>query len=191
MQNVGEEIVGEYLRLCRDCDFVSYNVSTPDIQGEIDVVGINTKTRQLFVCEVAIHLETGLQYVKGASPDNVNRLVSKFSKDIEYAKKYFPDYELTAMLWSPIVKDSRDTAKNNQTKDLQAIQKAIQSKYRVTVENVVNELFYQYMTELRTLAGTTSEECKSRVMRVFQIEDKLIKHLARRKKQQEKLKKKG
>lgn len=189
MHNVGEEIVGEYLRLCRSCDFISYNVNTPDTQGEIDVVGINTREKKLFVCEVVIHLETGLQYVKGTRPDNVNRLVNKFSKDIEYAKKYFSDYELTVMLWSPIVKDSRETAKNNQAKDLHLIQDNIQSKFKVKIVNVCNELFAQYMSELREIAGSTTEECKSRVMRVFQIEKKLSRHLERVEKQKQRKKK--
>ena len=56
MQNIGEEITGEYLKVCKGCDFIAYNLYTPDIQGEIDVVGINIKNRTVYVCEVAVHL---------------------------------------------------------------------------------------------------------------------------------------
>lgn len=45
MQNIGEEIAGEYLKFVKGCEFIQYNLSTPDVQGEIDVVGVNTKSR--------------------------------------------------------------------------------------------------------------------------------------------------
>ena len=63
--NIGEEIAGTYLKIKRNCDFVEFNLYTTEVQEEIDVVGIDTKSRKVFICEVAIHLETGLQYVKG------------------------------------------------------------------------------------------------------------------------------
>jgi len=83
MQNPGEEIIGEYLKIILGCDFVEYNLYTPDIQGEIDVVGINAKEEILYICEVATHLVTGLQYVTKRQPDNVNRFVKKFRKNID------------------------------------------------------------------------------------------------------------
>jgi hypothetical protein len=73
MQNPGEEIVGEYLKAILNCDFVEYNLHTPDIQGEIDVVGINAENKIVYICEVATHLITGLQYVKNKRPDNIAR----------------------------------------------------------------------------------------------------------------------
>jgi hypothetical protein len=81
--NIGEEICGEWLRHVRRCEFVQYNLKPPDTQGEIDVIGINLAERTVWVCEVAIHLVTGLQYVKDKQPDNVPRLTAKFRKDIE------------------------------------------------------------------------------------------------------------
>ena len=65
MQTPGEELVGEYLRHIHGCEFVQYNLQTPDVQGQIDVIAINISERLLYVCEVAIHLVTGLLYVKG------------------------------------------------------------------------------------------------------------------------------
>ena len=63
--NVGEQLVSSYLRYIRRCDFIQTNLYTVEAHGEIDVVGINLKEKQVYVCEVAIHLTTGLQYVKG------------------------------------------------------------------------------------------------------------------------------
>ena len=90
--NIGEEIVAAYLQHIKGCEFIQQNLYTPDVQGEMDVVGIDLETRTIYVCEVAIHLVTGLQYVKDSQPNNINKLTEKFSKDIEYTNKYFPDY---------------------------------------------------------------------------------------------------
>ena len=62
MQNIGEEICGEYLNHILKCDFVSYNILTPGVQGEIDVVGIDLTNKIIYVCEVATHTQ-GLLYV--------------------------------------------------------------------------------------------------------------------------------
>ena len=76
----GEEIVGEYLKYFLGCDFIEYNLYTPDVQGEIDVVGINPKNKIVYICEVATHLVTGLQYVKDCQSDNVNRFTKSSEK---------------------------------------------------------------------------------------------------------------
>jgi len=59
--NIGEEICGEWLRHVKQCEFIQYNLKTPEGQGEVDVIGLNMKTRTVYACEVAIHLTTGLQ----------------------------------------------------------------------------------------------------------------------------------
>ena len=90
--NIGEEIVAVYLQNVKNCEFVQLNLYT-DVQGEIDVVGIDVNKKKVFACEVAIHLITGLQYTKDKQPNNVEKIVEKFSRDIDYSNKYFPDYE--------------------------------------------------------------------------------------------------
>lgn len=129
MYNPGEEIVGEYLKLIKNCDFVEYNLYTPDIQGKIDVVGINAKEKTLYVCEVATHLITGLQYTKSNRPDNLERFCKKFRKNIPYARKYFPDFKHHFMIWSPVVNSSRDGAKNNQLKSIVEIKETMFTEF--------------------------------------------------------------
>jgi hypothetical protein len=175
--NVGEEIVMGYLQYVKKCDFVQSNLYTPDIQGEIDVVGIDINNKKIYVCEVAVHLITGLQYVKKKRPDNVNKLVDKFSKDIEYAGKYFPEYETIAMLWSPIVKNTKVSAKNNQVNDVTEIKKVIQEKYNIELQTIINEKFMSCLEELREYAITDTKDIKSPVVRLMQIEEYLEKHL--------------
>ena len=179
MLNLGEELVSSYLEYIKGCDFIQKNLYTPDVQGEIDVVGINLESREIYVCEVAIHLTTGLRYVKDKQPDNVVKLTEKFSKDIEYANKYFPDYEKHIMLWSPIVKSSKASSKINQLKDLEMIDTKIKGKYGVGIQFIVNERFLNCLRELRNYAKSETKELKSPVLRLMQIEEYLEKHVSR------------
>ena len=127
--NIGEEIVAAYLQYIKGCEFIQQNLYTADVQGEIDVVGIDLETKTIYVCEVAIHLITGLQYVKGSQPNNANKLTEKFSRDIEYTNKFFPDYTKHFMLWSPIVRVSSDKAKFSQMVDIEVITSNIKTRY--------------------------------------------------------------
>lgn len=182
MQNVGEEIAGEYLKWCKGCEFITYNLTTPDIQGEIDVFAMNLKKKEVYVCEVATHLETGLQYVKDNQPDNVPRFIKKFSKDIEYAKKYFPEHRLRVMLWSPIAKDRKKVAKHNQVRDIENIKQEILKLYGIEIETIINGSFLKCIHELRSIAAKTTEELKVPFMRFLQIEEKIARYLGINKK---------
>jgi hypothetical protein len=173
--NLGEEIVAAYLQYIKGCEFIQQNLYTPDVQGEIDVVGIDLETETIYVCEVAIHLSTGLYYV----PSNVTKLTEKFSKDIEYANKYFSGYTKQFMLWSPIVRKSRDNAKFNQAVDVEIIVANIQARYGVTLECIINEKFADCLAELREYARNETKELKSPVLRLMQIEEFLKKHIGK------------
>jgi hypothetical protein len=178
--NIGEEIAGTYLKVCKDCDFVEYNLYTTEVQGEIDVVGIDTKNKKVFICEVAIHLETGIQYTKNNQPDNFNRFVKKFEKDIIYANNRFDDtYEKTFMLWSPIVKNPKETAKHNQLKALTDVQAFLKKEHNVDLQLIINKSFLDCLYDLRTYAGNQTEELKSPILRLMQIEYKLGRHMTK------------
>jgi hypothetical protein len=177
--NIGEELVMAYLQYIKGCEFVQQNLYTPDIQGEIDVVGIDIDNKTIYVCEVAIHLQTGLQYVNQIkhTPNNVNKLFAKFSKDIEYANKYFPDYKKIIMLWCPIVKNQKSGSKHNQMNDVAEVKNKIKTKYGIELETIINEKFMDCFKELREYAGTDKKENKSPVIRLLQIEEFLKKYL--------------
>ena len=180
--NIGEELVGDYLQFIKGCEFVQKNLYTKDEQGEIDVVGIELKTKKVYLCEVAIHLITGLQYVYNSKPNNVNKLCEKFSKDIEYARKYFPEkdgYQHHFMLWSPVVK-------NNQLQDISEIQQKMKHKYNVSVEAVINEDFLDRLEQLKKYAEIETKEAKSAVVRLYQIEYRTTENIAKLKKIKEK-----
>jgi hypothetical protein len=177
--NLGEEIVAAYLQYIKGCEFIQQNLYTPDVQGEIDVVGIDLETKTIYVCEVAIHLITGLQYVKDSQPNNVNKLTEKFSRDIEYTNKYFPDYSKHFMLWSPIVRVSGEKAKSSQIADVEGITANIQAKYGVTLECIINGRFSDCLAERREYARSETKELKSPVLRFMQVEEYLKKHISK------------
>lgn len=177
--NLGEEIVAAYLQYIKGCEFIQQNLYTPEAQGEIDVVGIDLETKTIYVCEVAIHIITGLQYVKDSHPNNVNKLTEKFSRDIEYTKKYFPDYSKHFMLWSPIVRVSGKKAKFSQMVDIERITANIQAKYGVTLECIINKKFSDCLEELREYARNETKELKSPVLRFMQVEEYLGKHVGK------------
>ena len=177
MQNPGEELVGSYLREVLQCDFVEFNLRTKFAQGEIDVVGINSDKKIAYICEVTTHL-AGLQYVNDDKPDNVRRLVEKFRKDIEYARKFLPNFECKFMFWSPIVKKPRSAkAKNNQSKDVENIKNLLKEKYNVDLQVIINSEYLKCIKKLRTVALQRTDEIKSPIMRFLQIEEKLVKHV--------------
>lgn len=178
MINVGEQLVASYLQYIRECEFTQTNLYTVDVQGEIDVVGIDLKRKKVYVCEVAIHLTTGLQYVKDKRPNNIQKMTDKFSRDIDYANKYFVDYEKHFMLWSPIVK-SKGGPQYNQLEHIDIINKNIKAKFDVDIEFVVNERFRAYLQEMRSFAKTKTADLKCPVMRLLQIEEHLARHLGK------------
>ena len=177
--NIGEEIAGQYLKVCRNCDFVEYNLYTTEAQGEIDVVGIDTKNKRVFVCEVAIHLG-GLQYNKNGQPDNYERFLKKFEKDIFYANSRFDDtYEKVYMLWSPVVRNSKEGAKYNQLKDVERVKENLKHLHNIDLELIINKRFLDCLDELRAYAGKQTEELKSPILRFMQIEYRLDIHVTR------------
>ena len=178
MLNVGEQLVSSYLRYIRKCDFIQTNLYTVESQGEIDVVGLNIAEQQVYICEVAIHLTTGLQYVKNKRPNNVKKLTDKFSRDIEYARKYFGEYNQHFMLWSPIVKDTKGNPEYNQVQHLAEIEANIKRQWDIDIECIVNEKFYACLEELRLYAATQTAALQCPLTRLMQIEELLGKHVS-------------
>ncbi len=62
---IGEYIVGAYLKVIKNCDFIDYNVRFPGGGlkglGELDVIGLDFKNKSAYLCEVTTHIR-GLLY---------------------------------------------------------------------------------------------------------------------------------
>ncbi len=174
MEDPGENLVGQYLKYIKNCDFVEYNLQTKIRQGEIDVVGISSSERKVYICEVATHLTgIGLQYTKNGHPDNVNRLVKKFRNDIEYGNTNFKDFERVYMLWTPVAKSTGKNAKNDPFKDLQEIKNKVKSDHNIDLTIIANRDYMNAIEELRKVAAKTSYAMTSPIMRFMQIEETL------------------
>lgn len=176
--NIGEEVVASYLEYIKDCDFVQRNLYTKDVQGEIDVVGINLKTNEAYICESTTHLTTGLLYVgRDNKNNNIKKLFEKFSKDIEYGEKYLSKYLKHYMLWSPIVKNNKTTIENSQIYQLDIVKEMILKKYGVNLELVINEKYQECLKELRMFSKKETKALQSPILRYMQIEEYLKKHI--------------
>jgi hypothetical protein len=174
---VGEELVGAWLRKIAQCDFVQYNVALRGKQGEIDVIGLNLEKKTAYVCEAATHLAGGMQYVMNGVHNNVERLTRKFRGDIDYAAQFLPEFHHRFQLWSPIIKPSADTASHNQFRDLNDIRRKVWASHQVEVEMVVNESYLARVLELRTLAAVETAASEFPVFRLLQILARLEAHV--------------
>ena len=101
---MGEYLVGAYLKLIEECDFVDYGVREPGggLSGlnKLDVVGINFKNRKAFLCEVTTHIR-GLLYKD--NKESIRRITRKHQNQQEYAETRLGEFEPVFMFWSPYV----------------------------------------------------------------------------------------
>ena len=92
---MGEYIVGAYLEMIQECDFISYNVrfSEGGLRGlsELDVVGFDFKKNIVYLCEVTTHI---LGFLYGLKPeDSVKKVIQKFDTQKEFAKRKLKDFK--------------------------------------------------------------------------------------------------
>ena len=103
---MGEYIVGAYLKLVLGCDVVDYNARPPGGGlkglGELDVIGFSFGERVAYLCEVTTHLD-GL--LIGSSADaTVSKLKAKHERQRAYAEEYLQGFDHRFMFWSPVVR---------------------------------------------------------------------------------------
>lgn len=176
-KDIGEEIVGAWLRHVEECDFVQYNVPTRRKQGEVDVLGLNLKTQTVYLCEVATHTQ-GLEYTKNGVKSTVETLEKKFLRDIEYAQTYLANFTQRFMFWSPIVRlPVSDNTKHNPFFDLAQVQKRIDDRYLIAIEMIINENYLNKISELKSKASEETSASEYPVFRMLQIISSLENHV--------------
>ena len=88
--DVGELLVGAYLKIIKNCDVVDYNIRSPEAGlpglAELDVVGLRFSESAAYLCEVSTHLG-GLEYGEGYD-DSIATINKKYSRQQEYAEQY-------------------------------------------------------------------------------------------------------
>lgn len=137
---MGEYIVGAYLKLKMNCNFVDYNVRRPGggLAGldELDVMGLDFKNKTAYLCEVTTHLD-GLQY--GSSKKiTVDRIQKKYDKMLDYAKNHlpkelFPEHHF--MFWSPVVSAGVEM----ELEKIQGLELAINDRYSACVDELLEQ----------------------------------------------------
>lgn len=153
---MGEYLVGAYLEIVKKCDVVSYNVKPSGTGfktlGELDVIGLNFKTKTAWLCEVATHI-LGFGY-GNSSNESVKRVGKKFSRQKEYAKERLKDFKIKHFqFWSPRVSP------------------AIISKLSLIkgLESVINKNYTDKIGELRIEASKLTKGVNNPAFRLLQI----------------------
>lgn len=159
---VGEYIVGAYLKIIKECDFVDYNVRPPGggLEGlnELDVVGLDFKNKIAYLCEVTTHI-IGLLYKDNRT--TVERIKTKYERQKEYANKQLLDFpNRYFMFWSPVV------PKGYITSELEKID---------GLELVINRKYTQCIDELKEKAKKKTNDEGNPFFRMLQI----LEHLRR------------
>ena len=152
---IGELVVGAWLREIANCDFVDYNVRPPEkgLEGlaELDVVGLRPGDGTAFLCEVTTHLD-GLLY--GSAKETIDRIRDKHKRQRSYAERHLKSFkELRFMFWSPVVR-----------KGLLAELARIDG-----LELVVNELYAERVRELQKVAAGTTRDTGNPFFRSLQL----------------------
>lgn len=83
--DMGESLVGAYLRYGEACDFVVYDTQTEG-QGEIDVIGFQVEQRRVWLCEVATHLD-GLLYGSGGVAGTLAKVRQKVERALAFSEE--------------------------------------------------------------------------------------------------------
>jgi hypothetical protein len=134
---MGEYVVGAYLKLIKECDFVEYNVRRPGGKlaglNELDVMGLHFRNKTAYLCEVTTHLD-GLQY-KSGNRTTIETIRNKYDKLRDYAKNHLPGVfpKRHFMFWSPRV----STGLEMELKKIRGLELVINKRYATCVDELV------------------------------------------------------
>jgi len=133
--DVGEYIVGAYLKLELGCDIVDYNVRSPGGGmaglGELDVVGYDMQGNRVYLCEVTTHIRGLL--IGRSQAQTVSKIAAKHRRQRDYADKHLKQFEVRYQFWSPYVPKGYLT--ENLAK-IEGLELVINGRYRKCVEQL-------------------------------------------------------
>lgn len=155
MIDIGEDLVGAYLRQVAQWDLIAFNTRTGKGQGEIDVIGVRLARggpSQVWFCEASTHT-SGLG---GYGGDPVKKLTTKLRSVRDHAKDVFPGVQHHVEFWSPRVRPGV----------LPGLE-ALREEDGVTL--VVNDVYATRVGELVGAARTTSSYSDHPSFRMLQI----------------------
>ena len=167
MLDIGEQIVGTWLKEIKGCEFVEYGVKTTG-QGEIDVVGLCLKEKHAYLCEVATHVQ-GLWYADSTG-DTVKKLLDKFRRAADWAESHLNKVQCTYMLWTPALTRPKSKSKLDSFGAVEQVKAELKQKDR-DFEVVTNEGYQEALESLRERASKITSNPSSPVLRLMQIEE--------------------
>jgi len=178
---VGELIVGAYLRVEEECQFVTYNRRTPGDgnQPETDVVAIKSEDGEetVYGCEVVTHLD-GPNYSTNKDTSDwedypysstLRKLEDKFEATHQLINQTWPQANHEVLqFWSPYVPVGND--RKNLPAGLDELGRCIGSKYSVDVDMIYNSRYAEKITDdLKTKASKTTSSHDELAFRFLQI----------------------
>jgi Holliday junction resolvase-like predicted endonuclease len=159
-EDIGESLVGAYLRYIEGCDLVVHNTQLSKEQGEIDVLGLKLGTdAKVIFAEVTTHV-LGMQY--GSYDSTVKKVVDKIQRARDYAKDMFPEERPRYEIWSPVV------PKGKLTDEFEALE-AKYSDQDLNVCFVINEIYTSRVRELVERAKHNPKATSDPAYRLLQI----------------------
>lgn len=158
MPEMGEYLVGAWLKVKKNCDFIQYNARLPEAGlkglGEVDVIGLDFKKKVAYLCEVTTHLD-GVLY--GTYSKTMEKLRAKFRRDREFADKMLEDFpERHFMFWSPVVPEGKLTSPLTELE-------------KTGVELVMNRSYTERINELKEAAQDMVNDTGNLAFRLLQI----------------------
>jgi Holliday junction resolvase-like predicted endonuclease len=163
MAEMGESVVGAYLRLIKGCEIVTYNQRLSREKGEFgeaDVIAIDVDSTTVYICEVVTHLG-GILYA-GGNPGTLRKLQEKFRRIDGFAARLFPTYQKVFMLWSPYVPIGF------LTEGLRELQQEL-ARQNQSLELKINVDYTACINELRDLARGDMKDHGEPFFRALQI----------------------
>ncbi len=152
---MGEYLVGAYLKLVLKCSVVDYNARPPggglSGLGELDVIGFDFVNHKAYLCEVTTHLDGLL--IGGGGDSTVRKITDKYNRQQTYASNYLSDFAPSYMFWSPVVRPGLVEG----LKSLKGL------------ELFINEDYSNAVASLRDLAKGSTADSNNPAFRILQI----------------------
>lgn len=158
MPEMGENLVGCYLKLVLGCEIVVYNQRISR-QGEVDVMGIDLDKKIIYLCEVTTHI-LGVGYGKSYQ-DSIKKIRNKFTRDIKYSKNILKEFKKVFMYWAPNVSSGI-------VKLLESYKKELLKK-NIDFRLVINKEYSEYVGQLEKLARKDAQNRGEPFYRALQI----------------------
>jgi hypothetical protein len=161
--DIGESIVGAYMRYIRECEVVIYNTFLRDRQGELDVIALKTgEPRRVWLCEVTTHIGGMLYPGTGGTDGTVAKLHDKLNRAREFAAITFPEDTLHFEIWSPrVAKGKLTTAFESLGEEAGAM--------GMDLSFVINEEYTERLRELVAHAKRNSSATSEPAYRMLQV----------------------